>query len=459
MANHVGDRAVVLGASMAGLMAARVLAESYAEVVVVDRDDLSEVSGTPRKSVRQGGHAHALLARGLQVLEDLYPGLTLELEALGMPIGDLGNNIRWYFNGRQIRQVDTGLVIVSLVRPLLEGQVRVRTAALSGVTMMDRTDILGLATTPDRGRVTGVTVRRQSDGVDELLPADLVVDTTGRGSRTAAWLEELGYQRAPEEKVKIGLTYTTQHYRLSENVLGDDLASIPVATPGHPRGAVFSRACGRYQLSLTGILGDQPPTDPEGFLRYARSLPVPDIYEWVRDAEPIDEPAAIRYPASVRRHYEKLTAFPDGLLVMGDGATSFNPVYAQGMTVAALEALELRDHLRRGSAPPFRRFFADIARVIDGPWEIAATSDLSHPGVAGKRTPKIKFINGYLARLHAAASNDPHLSNAFLRVAGLIDAPPTLMKPATLLRVLRAGKPPAQPVPPRTIDSASSSTA
>ncbi|RKT66975.1 2-polyprenyl-6-methoxyphenol hydroxylase-like FAD-dependent oxidoreductase [Saccharothrix variisporea] len=438
----VGQRAVVLGASMAGLMAARVLAEFYGEVVVVDRDDLSEVSGTPRNSVRQGGHAHALLARGLRVLEELYPGLTDELVALGMPVGDLGDNLRWIFNGRQIAKVHTGLVVVSLVRPLLEGHVRTRTAAL-GVVFRDRTDILGLATTADRGRVTGVRVRDQADDSTEVLEADLVLDATGRGSRTPAWLEELGYERAPEEKIKVGLSYVTQHFRLPEDLLGDDLASIPVATPGHPRGAVFSRACGRWQLSLTGILGDQPPTDQEGFLAYAKSLPVPEIHEWVRDAERIDTPTAIRYPASVRRHYEKLTRFPAGMLVLGDGATSFNPVYAQGMTVAALEVLKLRENLRRGSVPHFRRWFADIAKVIDAPWEIATTGDLAFPGVEGRRTAKVRFVNAYLARLHAGAPRDPHLSNAFLRVAGLIDAPPSMMKPGTLLRVLRAGKPPA----------------
>ncbi|WP_106618248.1 FAD-binding monooxygenase [Saccharothrix carnea] len=430
---------------MAGLLTARVLAEFYGEVVVVDRDDLSEVSGTPRNSVRQGGHAHALLARGLRVLEELYPGVTDELVGLGMPIGDLGGNMRWFFNGKQIAKVHTGLSTVSLVRPLLEGHVRSRTAALPGVVFRDRTDILGLVTTPDRARVTGVRVQAQDGDTTEVVEADLVLDTTGRGSRTPAWLEELGYERAPEEKIKIGLSYVTQHYRLPEDLLGDDVACIPVATPSHPRGAVFSRACGRYQLSLTGILGDQPPTDQEGFLAYAKTLPIPEIHEWVRDAERIDSPTAIRYPASVRRHYEKLTRFPAGMLVLGDGATSFNPVYAQGMTVAALEVLKLREHLRRGSAPLFRRWFADIAKVIDNPWEIAATGDLSFPGVEGKRTAKVRFVNAYLARLQAGAPRDPNLSNAFLRVAGLIDSAPALMKPATMLRVLRAGKPPAAP--------------
>ncbi|OKI37672.1 FAD-binding monooxygenase [Saccharothrix sp. CB00851] len=430
---------------MAGLLTARALAEFYGEVVVVDRDDLSGVSGTPRNSVRQGGHAHALLARGLRILEELYPGVTDELVGLGMPIGDLGGNMRWFFNGEQIAKVHTGLSTVSLVRPLLESHVRSRTAALPGVVFRDRTDILGLVTTPDRGRVTGVRVRPQGGDTTEVVEADLVLDTTGRGSRTPAWLEELGYERAPEEKIKIGLSYVTQHYRLPEDLLGDDVACIPVATPSHPRGAVFSRACGRYQLSLTGILGDQPPTDQEGFLAYAKSLPIPEIHEWVRDAERIDSPTAIRYPASVRRHYEKLTRFPAGILVLGDGATSFNPVYAQGMTVAALEVLKLREHLRRGSAPVFRRWFADIAKVIDNPWEIAATGDLSFPGVEGKRTAKVRFVNAYLARLQAGAPRDPHLSNAFLRVAGLIDSAPALMKPATALRVLRAGKPPAAP--------------
>jgi len=339
---------------------------------------------------------------------------------------------------------------------VLESHVRARVNALPTVTFVERTDILRLATTADNARVTGVTVRRQAEGsADETLEADLVVDATGRGSRTPAWLEELGYTRPAEDRVKIDLTYTTRHYRLpDESILDGDLSINPVSTPSHPRGAFFSRIeNGRSVLSLTGVLGDSAPTDPDGFLAFIRSLPVPDVYDVIRDAEPLDDPVSFRYPASIRKRYERLDRFPERFLVLGDAACSFNPVYGQGMTVAALEALTLRRHLERGTAPAPLAFLRDIAGVIDVPWEISAGGDLSFPQVAGARTAKVKVGNAYMARLQAAATRDGSVTRTFMRVAGLVDPPQALMTPGMVFRVLRNGRQAAKPAP-STVDGA-----
>jgi hypothetical protein len=193
----------------------------------------------------------------------------------------------------------------------------------------------------------------------------------------------------------------------------------------------------RWMVTLAGILGDHPPTDPVGFLDFARSLRFPDIYQAVRDAEPLDDPVAFRFPASVRHRYEKLHRFPDGLLVMGDAVASFNPIYGQGMSVAALEALALRRHLEHGTAPRPRFWFRELARVVDVPWDIAAGGDLDFPGVQGRRTAKVRLVSAYLARLHAAAAHDADLAAAFLRVAGLVAPPGSLLRPGVAARVLR----------------------
>ncbi|MGW2221008.1 FAD-dependent oxidoreductase [Nonomuraea sp. NPDC001684] len=403
MAAHVAQRAVVLGGGMAGLLAARVLAEHCAEVLLVDRDTLTGAAG-PRRGVPHGCHAHALLARGQQILDELFPGLTQQMIDDGVPAGDLATSLRWYFNGRRLRPAPTGLISVSATRPVLEEQVRNRVSALPNVRFLERTDILGPTATPARDRVTGVRVRG-TDGVEEHLACDLLVDATGRGSRTPAWLQELGFPRPDEDRVKIGLAYTTRHFRLRRDPYGEDLSINPVASPANPRGAFFPKLPGDMSmLSLTGILGDHPPADLEGFLAFAKSLPVPDVYDAVRDAEPLDEGVTFTFPASVRRRYERLPAFPDGLLVLGDGVCSFNPVYGQGMTVAAMEAMILREHLQAGAVPPWRAFFRDISRVIDVPWDISAGADLAFPGVEGRRTAKVRIGNAYMARLHAAAA-------------------------------------------------------
>jgi 2-polyprenyl-6-methoxyphenol hydroxylase-like FAD-dependent oxidoreductase len=445
MSRQIGDRAVVLGASMAGLVAARVLADAYGQVTLIDRDQLPEAS-THRRGVPHGRHAHALLARGQQALEELFPELTADLIAQGAPTGDLLANGRWYVSGHRLRQAHIGLVTLSASRPLLEGYVRARVRALPNLAFLDSCDVVGLAATPDGRRVTGARVLRQADGSaeHEVLSADLVVDATGRGSRTPTWLQALGYARPDPEQVRVGLGYATRSYRLPSDALDGDLAILDATTPEHPRGGALLRLEGdRWMVTLAGMLGDHPPTDPDGFLDFARSLRFPDIYQTVRDAEPLDDPVPFRFPASVRHRYERLDRFPDRLLVVGDAVASFNPIYGQGMSVAALEALALRRHLQRGAAPQPRRFFDDLARVVDVPWDIAVGGDLAVPGVQGRRTLKVRLVNAYIARLHAAAAHDASLASAFVRVAGLVAPPRTLLRPNVAVRVLRASLHPA----------------
>jgi len=447
MSRQIGDRAMVLGASMAGLVAARVLSDSYGQVTVIDRDELPE---TPvhRRGVPHGRHLHALAARGQQALEELFPGLTAALVADGVPAGDLLGNGRMYLSGHRLRQAHTGLVLLGASRPCLEGHVRTRVRALPNVRLLDRCDVVGLATTPDGRRVTGARVLRRADGsAEELLAADLVVDATGRGSRTPTWLEALGYPRPRDEQVRIGLGYATRTFRRPSDRLDGDLAIIAAATPRHPRtGALVTLEGDRWMVTLAGILGDHPPTDPDGFSAFARSLRFPDIYEAVQDAEPLDDPVGFRFPASVRHRYEDLDRSPAGLLVTGDAVCSFNPIYGQGMSMAAVEALILRRHLERGIEPDPRRWYRDLGRAVDVPWDMAAGGDLVFPGVPGRRTPKLRLVSAYLVRLHAAAADDARLAAAFVSVAGLVAPPQSLLRPAIALRVLWSGvrrRPPA----------------
>jgi 2-polyprenyl-6-methoxyphenol hydroxylase-like FAD-dependent oxidoreductase len=454
MHTQIGDRAVVLGASLAGLLAARVLADSYGQVTVIDRDDLPQAP-MHRRGVPHGRLIHALLARGHQALEELLPGLTAELVAFGVPTGDMLADARLYLSGHRLRQVNTGLGLLCVSRPALEGHVRARLRALPNVRFLDSCDVVGLTTTPDSRRVTGARVLRRVDGsAEERVAADLVVDATGRGSRTPVWLEALGYTRPEREQVRIGLGYATRTYRLPPDALDGDLALLQAATPQHPRtGALHALDGDRWMLTLAGILGDHPPLDPAGFLDFARSLRFPDIHQAIRDAEPLDDPVGFRFPASVRHRYERLDRFPDRLLVLGDAVASFNPIYGQGMSVAAVEALALRRHLERGTEPQPRRWFRDLARVVDVPWDMAAGGDLVFPGVLGRRTLKVRLVSTYLTRLHAAA-HDAHLSTAFIRVAGLVAPPQSLLRPGIVLRVLRnglgsGGRHPRSPTAPR----------
>ncbi|MEU3568924.1 FAD-binding monooxygenase [Kitasatospora sp. NPDC036755] len=443
------NRAVVLGASMAGLLAARVLADSYREVLVVERDDLTEhvcadAHDCPRRGVPQGAHVHALLARGRQVLEEFFPGITGELTSDGAAAGDVTGQVRWVMNGHRMPKPHSDMLLLSMSRPFLEQRVRRRLRALPNVRVLERHDLVGLLTSPDDSAVVGVNV--VSEGRGRSLAADLVVDATGRRSRTPAWLKALGYPAVEEEELRIGVGYATQYFRLPDEAMPDEISIDVVAAPETGRGAICARIeNGRNVVTAYGILGDYPPSDSAGFLDFLKSLSAPDIHEAVRDQEPLGDPVAYRFPANLRRRYERLTAFPDGLLVLGDAVCSFNPVYGQGMTVAALGATVLRDHVTRPGAPRPAAFFADLARrAVDHVWSMTTGADLAFPGVEGERSAELLEEHAYLDRLLTAAAEDPSLLTAYARVVFLVDPPSALAAPevvAAVEAVERAGAP------------------
>ncbi len=441
MNRRIGDHAVVLGAGMAGLLTAGVLAQAYGRVTVFDRDVMPEVD-VHRRGVPQDRHLHFLHPRGRQVFDELFPGLTARLIGQGAATGDVLGNIQWQLSGHQLRQADIGLPGLLASRPFLEGHVRARVSDLPNVTLVERTDVVVVTATTDRCRVTGVRVHDTAGGGERAVPADLVIDTTGRGSRAPLWLSELGYERAAVDRVDIGLGYASRIYRLRPGALGTDVAMLTAGTPQNPRGGAISAIeGGRHIVTIFGILGDHPPTDLTGFDAFAASLLFPDITEAIRDAEPLTDPVSIRFPASVRNRYERLRRFPIGLLVLGDAVCSFNPIYGQGMTAAAVQASTLQGLLAQGEAPTARRYFRAIARTLNTPWDIAVGADMAFPEVPGVRTAKIRMVNNYLPKLHASATTDTTLGRAFVRVLGMVDRPEGLLRPDRVVRVLWTHRP------------------
>jgi 2-polyprenyl-6-methoxyphenol hydroxylase-like FAD-dependent oxidoreductase len=433
--------AVVIGASVGGLLAARVLSDFYARVVVLDRDVLPQEAAA-RRGVPQGRQLHVLLSRGKEALDELFPGLSAELNERGAPLVDLHGDVHWYNDGQRMLRAPSPLIAVGVSRPLLEDTLRARVAALPGVELRSPIEVLGLSATADGSRITGVRLLEPGvDRAEEALAADLVVDASGRGSRTPIWLAELGYPRPAEEQVRVDVTYVTRTYRREPHHLEGLSGALTNAVPGLPRaGIVAAQEDGCYAVALSGMLGEEPPTDDEGMAAFADSLAAPQVGEIVRTAVAQSPPAKMRFPVSTRRRYERLRRFPAGYLVMADALCSFNPIYGQGMTVASLEALLLRRLLAEGAGNTddlARRFFRGAARVIDGPWSIAVGTDLRFPQVSGRRSPKVRFVNAYVHRLHVAAKADPVLGAAFLRVLNLVDPPTRLLQPGIALRVLR----------------------
>ncbi|GIF37494.1 FAD-dependent oxidoreductase [Actinoplanes xinjiangensis] len=411
--------AVIIGASVGGLLAARALSGAFEQVTVLERDRLP-AGAAARRGVPQSRQAHALLARGSMALDELFPGFVAEMLGAGVPAGDLHADCHWYLDGHPMRRAPSSMPVYGVTRPLLEHLIRERVRALPNVTIIDAAEVTGLL---HDGRIRGV---RTSDGT---IGAGLVVDAGGRASRLPFWLRELGYGEVPVSTVRTGVVYTTRHYRYEPGRIGFAVINAPY--PGMPRTGVTIRQEGdRVVLFLGGILGEAPPADDAGVMAFAESLPGPEIRDFLRTAEPLDDPVRMRVPASVRRHYERMPRLPEGLVAVGDAVCSFNPIYGQGITVAALQALALSRTAGTG------RWFAGAARTMDVPWSMATATDLRFPQVAGPRRAVDRPLDAYLRRYRAAAAHDPDLGAAFLRVSNMLAGPAHLLTPGRLLRVL-----------------------
>jgi 2-polyprenyl-6-methoxyphenol hydroxylase-like FAD-dependent oxidoreductase len=316
---------------------------------------------------------------------------------------------------------------------------------LPNVTLLEQCDACALAASGDRARVTGVVVQRAGQAASETFWSDLVVDAAGRGSRGGAWIEALGYERAPEEEIRIGVGYTSRLLRRRADDLPGAKCAIIAATPPNERriGVLFPIEGDRWMVTLGGWLGDHAPADPDGFLEFARSLPVSDVYDVMKNAEAVSEFAVYKFPSNLRRRYERVRQVPDGYLVTGDALCSFNPIYGQGMTVAALEAMTLGACLR-GDRASFvglpGRFYRRVSKVIDVAWQSAAGADFAYPSVDGVKAPGTDLINSYVHRVQRAMLRDTAVFRAFLDVMNLTKAPTSLFRPRILWRVWRANQ-------------------
>lgn len=437
--------AVVLGASMAGLLAARVLCDHFTRVTLVERDALSEQVQS-RKGVPQGRHLHVLHTKGEELLNQWFPGLSADLTASGAARLDVPGDVLWFHLGGYNVRFRSGLTTLAMSRPLLEAHVRHRVLKLPNLVCRQRHEAVTLAMHADRSRVTGIVVRRvPADGLTELIEADLVVDATGRGSRSPVWLESLGYGRPAETAVNIGIGYTTRLYRQNTAILPDAKAIFIQPTPPHQKrlGALFPIEGDRWIVTLGGYHDHHAPADERGFLAHARALSAPDLHGVLQQAEPVSDLVVHGFPSNLRRHYERMKDFPEGYLVIGDALCSFNPIYGQGMTVGACEAealdLMLTKRVATGTHAT-RGYFAAAARTIDNAWRIAAGEDFRYTGVRGPKALGTDIINWYVGRVHKATHRDPAASAAFIRVLMSLEAPTSLFRPDIALRTLKSGR-------------------
>lgn len=432
-------RAVVIGGSVGGMLAARALADHYERVTVIERDVLPEAD-VHRRAVPQGRHGHVLLTRGIEVVESLLPGLSEELVADGAPTYASMNDSYISLGGHVFARAAVGRTAITASRPFFEGHIRRRVLALPNVELREGEEVVALASTAGHSRVTGVTLRDDA-GAEEKLGTDLVVVASGRSARLPAWLETLGYGRPTESTLRIDLTYVSRLFRMAPGAMADRIVLVG-ARAGKARGmGLFAQEDDTWLLTLVGYGKERPPTDHAGFRRFFAGVAPPHAGAAIEAAEPVGEIAAFGFPAHRRRHYERMRRFPAGLIPIGDAICSFNPTYGQGMTVAALEAEALRACLSGGDGQLRRRYDRAVVKVVDHAWGMATGTDLVLPEIEGRRNLSTRLATAYTHRLRRAAETDGEVAASFLRVAGMLEPPSHTLRPTVLRRVLARRKP------------------
>lgn len=430
----VGEHAVVVGASVAGLLTARVLADGFDRVTVIERDELADDPG-PRDGAPQARQPHLLQEAGRAIIEDLFPGYGEDLVSEGGLIIDGASDFNFYDEDGYVAQPPTRMPVYAGSRPLLEYVIRKRLSEFDGVRLRDGSHVVAYRCDETGETVTGVEIRE--NGSEAALPADLTVDATGRASRTPTWLEKQGYTPPDVAEVTVDLAYSTTTV---ERDADDERAFWAPASPPYTRGGGALPIEGdRRQVVMHGVHGDDPPRNVEDFPEFASTLQITDVAEILESHDVLSEDVDYYpFPSNRRRYYEALDRFPDGLLVVGDAIASYNPIYGQGMSVAALHALVLHHALADGELEDLAlRFFRDAEPVIDVAWLMAVGADFQFPQTSGPKPRGVDLIGWYLSRLTRKAHTDRELSERFFRVIMMEKSPTSLFRPGVVWRVLR----------------------
>jgi 2-polyprenyl-6-methoxyphenol hydroxylase-like FAD-dependent oxidoreductase len=436
MPDPARNHAVVIGAGMAGLAAAQAISRHFGKVTVIERDVLP-VEAAPRIGTPQCQHAHILLAGGLKALQKLFPGFEKDLAEAGAVKIRMGKDLRFERPGFDpFPARDLGIDVFSMSRPLLEAVVRRRVQQSPNIDIRMRSRVTGLAASRDATRIEAVHYERE-DGGALTLEADLVVEASGRCGLTFQLLEALSLQKPEETEIGMDQAYaSTIVERRDHNA--DWLGNVVLpSAPATSRGAfLFPIEKQRWVLSVGGNHGDAPPGDRAGFMDFVRSLRTQTIYDAVRDARPLTDIVRFKLPCSTRRHFERLESFPAGLLVTGDALCRFNPVFGQGMSVAAQEAVIL-DRLLAEGVPMerlAREFFAAIQDTIATPWGVAI-NDFVYPATRGVRPADLAQRLQYGAALTRLAAQDPEVHRLSVEVTQLLKPQAALREPALAARV------------------------
>lgn len=434
MSTYFGRRAVVIGAGMAGMPAARVLADHFDKVIVLENDMLP-TDAAPRPGTPQAKHLHALLAGGMRALTSLFPGFEQSLADAGAHLLTVSMDAEWQFPGYEtFPKRDLGFKAYSMTRPLLESLVRKHFVAIGNIKTYERCRAQQLIMSEDGTRVTGVTCLH-SDGTAEVIPADLVIDASSGGQLTLNMLAALGLPAPEESTVGVDMGYSTTIFEIPPDAPSTWKMVFTLADPpSNRRGAVLGPVEGNgWIVGLMGSHDAKPPDDEAGFLEFTQQLRTHTIYDAIKGAKRRIPISRYGFKASRWRHFEKLDKLPAGLIPFGDTICRFNPIYGQGMSVAAKEACLLFDLLKTAaedgngldSVPG--EFLAESRAIIDAPWATAVVPDFLDPLTEGERPADLESALKFVAALRKLAYEDAAIHKLMLEVQHML-------KPRSVLR-------------------------
>ena len=439
--------AIVIGGSITGLLAGRVLSDYFQQVTIIERDHYP-TQPAPRDGVPQSRFLHVLLQRGQTILEELFPDLSAELMAQGAPLLKDNQDVEFYSRYGAAKKDNSPIQILSATRGLLDWTIRQRLMQRSNITFLEHAQVVGLVASPDRRGLAGVSVRQHNDGRSGVkisaraLLADLVVDASGKTSRTPQWLQQLGYDTPAETLIDAKIGYAHRVYqRPAHGSRQWQAAIVWPSLPAQTRsGILFPVEGNRWIVGLGGAAPDHPPTDEADFLEYARSLPTPLIYEGMKASKPLSPIHLYRGNENRKRAYEKLTPYPENLLVMGHASCAFNPVYAQGMTMSAIEAQILANQLKRssavGSAGWSQRVQKKLASAEAMPWSMATDMDRRYLTQGRLANRLQRFSDWYQEQILQLVTKDAAAYRQMMAVTHMLKSPNSMMTPSLLGKVV-----------------------
>ncbi len=442
----MGQRAVVIGGSVCGLLAARVLSEHFEKVIVLEKDRLHS-RAMKRKGVPQGKHTHLLLRRGADIIQGLFPGLAAKMESWGAFPVNVTSGLRWWHYGVWKAQVDVGFDLYVLNRIEFEFKLRKKVAAIHNVELRDAHDVVDLQVDESGARVIGVVVRSRREKKEQPVAADVVIDAAGRGTRAPKWLKKHGFGKPSESEIKVNVGYASCIYRIAPSFRKEriPLAVFPRVPETTRLGIMYPLSSRGLMVTLSGSGKDYPSRRHAGFMKFAESLEKPEFAELLGDARPSPTIHTHQFPSNLWRHYERMRRWPDGYMVMGDGVVSFNPMYGQGMTVCSIEAELLARTLhklaRKGRSlrddGQARRLQRRLLPVVIVPWLLASCEDFRSPKAKGWRYPGLRLLQWYVARVHELVAYDKRVVKRFMEVMNFLKFPTALFGPLIVLSVIR----------------------